>query len=97
MIRAPLGLGGGGETGGEEAVDLGRQGLGARAGLVLLSVAGEGWETTKDWVRIPGLGAMGGGEGLVAAGSLGLGANGGFFTPVCREEGGELLKSQTIY
>lgn len=74
------GLGGGGEMGGEEAVDLGRHGLGATAGfLALLRVAGEGWE---GWERRPGLGAMGGGEGLVAAGSLGLGANGGFFTPV---------------
>lgn len=65
-------------------MDLRMHGLGATAGLALLRVAGEGWETTKDWERSPGLGAMGGGEGLVvvaAAGSLGLGANGGFFKP----------------
>lgn len=77
------GLGSGGETGGEEAVDLGMHGFGATAGLALLRVAGEGWE---GWERRPGLGAMGGGEGLVVVvvveGILGLGANGGFFTPV---------------
>lgn len=76
---APLGLGGGGETG---EVDLGMHGFGATAGLVLLRVEGEGWERDEDWERSPGLGAMGGGEGLVVTGSLGLGANGGFFTPV---------------
>lgn len=88
-----LGLGGRGETGGDEAVDLGMHGLGATAGFVLLRVEGEGWETTEDWDRRPGLGAMGGGQGLVIAGSLGLGANGGFFTPACKEEGGDLQKS----
>lgn len=82
-------MGGRGETGGDEAVDLRMHGLGATAGFVLLRVAGEGWETTEDWMRRPGLGAMGGGEGLVVEGSLGLGANGGFFTPGCKEEGGE--------
>ena len=54
-------------------------GLGARAGLALFRVPGEG-EGLK-----PGLGAMGGGEGLVVAGSFGLGAKGGFFTPVLNE------------
>lgn len=85
-MRVSVGLGGGGETGGEEVVDLGMQGLGATAGFVLLRVEGEGWETAAtDWERRPGLGATGGGEGLVVVvvtGSLGLGANGGFFTPV---------------
>ena len=76
-----MGLGGGGETGGEEAVDLGMHGLGATAGFALLRVAGDGCESAEDWEIGPGLGAMGGGEGLVEAGSLGLGANGGFFTP----------------
>lgn len=77
------GLGGGGETVGEEAADLGMHGLGATAGLApLLRVAGEGWERADGGARRPGLGAMGGGEGLpLAAGSLGLGAKGGFFTP----------------
>lgn len=70
-------------------------GLGATAGFVLLRVAGEGWETTEDWMRRPGLGAMGGGEGLVVEGSLGLGANGGFFTPGCKEEGGEKIFTHT--
>lgn len=93
-MRGSLGLGGGGETGGDEAADLGMHGLGATAGFVLLRVAGEGWEreTTEDWERRPGLGAMGGGEGLVVVvvvvGSLGLGANGGFFTPARKEEEG---------
>ena len=93
-----MGLGGGGETGGEEAVgDLGIHGFGARAGLALLSVAGEGWETTQGCAWIPGLGAMGGGEGLAVAGSLGLGANGGFFTPGRTEEGEESRQSQTLF
>lgn len=87
-------MGGGGETGGEDALDLGMHGLGATAGFVLLLVAGEGWDTDV-WVKRPGLGAMGGGEGLVVPGSLGLGANGGFFTPARKEEGGYLQKSQT--
>lgn len=82
-----LGLGGGGDTGGDEAVDLGMHGLGATAGFVLLRVAvGEGWVTTEGWDRRSGLGAMGGGQGLVVAGSLGLGANGGFFTPARERE-----------
>lgn len=76
-----LGLDGGGETGGDEAMDLGMHGLGATAGFALLRVEGEGCETTEDWRRRPGLGAMGGGQGLAVAGSLGLGASGGFFTP----------------
>lgn len=88
-MRDSVGLGGGGETGGE---DLGMHGLGATAGFVLLRVAGEGWVTAEDWVRSPGLGAMGGGEGLVVEGSLGLGASGGFFIPAHREEGGRLQK-----
>lgn len=78
-----LDLGGGGETGGDEAVDLGMHGLGATAGFALLRVAGEGW-VTRD--RRSGLGAMGGGQGLVVAGILGLGANGGFFTPARERE-----------
>lgn len=82
-----MGLGGGVETDGGEDADLGIHGLGARAGLVLLRVEGEEWETTEGWARRPGFGAMGGGEGLVT-GSLGLGANGGFFTPAGRERGG---------
>lgn len=81
-----LGLGGGGETGGDEALDLGMHGLGATAGFVLLRVEGDGWETTKDWRRRPGLGAMGGGQGLAVAGNLGLGASGGFFTPAGKEK-----------
>ncbi|TNN42430.1 hypothetical protein EYF80_047399 [Liparis tanakae] len=84
------GFGGGGVAGGDEAADLGMEGLGATAGLVLLRVAREGGEMKGE--RRPGLGAMGGGEGLVVAGSLGLGANGGFFTPVQEEEGRGLQK-----
>lgn len=76
------GLGGGGDSGGGEAVDLGMHGLGATAGLVLLSVAGGDCETaTGGGGTATGLGAMGGGQGLPAAASFGLGANGGFFTP----------------
>lgn len=81
-----LGLGGGGETGGDEALYLGMHGLGATAGFVLLRVEGDGWETIEDWRRRPGLGAMGGGQGLAVAGSLGLGASGGFFTPTGKEK-----------
>lgn len=39
---------GGGETVGEDAVDLGMHGLGATTGFVLLRVAGEGWEMVED-------------------------------------------------
>lgn len=81
-----LGLGGGGDTRGDGAVDLGMHGLGATAGFVFLRVARDAWDTTEDWERRPGLGAMGGGQGLVVTGSLGLGANGGFFTPACKEK-----------
>lgn len=76
------GLGGGGESGGGEAVDLRMHGLGATAGLFLLRVLGDGCETASGGgERDTGLGAMGGGQGLPATGSFGLGANGGFFTP----------------
>lgn len=92
-----LGLVGGGETGGDEAVDLGMHGLGATAGFVLLRVAGEGREATEDWERRPGLGAMGGGQGLVVAGSLGLGANGGFFTPARKEEGRDVQEKSIVF
>lgn len=78
-MNGSVGLGSGSETGRGEDEDLGRQGLGATAGLGLLSVDGEVGETTDDWEREPGLGAMG---GLAVTGSLGLGASGGFFTPV---------------
>lgn len=81
-----LGLSGGDETGGDEALDLEMHGLGATAGFALLRVEGDGWETTKDWRRRPGLGAMGGGQGLLVAGNLGLGASGGFFTPAGKEK-----------
>lgn len=92
-----LGLVGGGETGGDEAVDLGMHGLGATAGFVLLRVAGEGREAIEDWERRPGLGAMGGGQGLVVAGSLGLGANGGFFTPARKEEGRDVQEKSKVF
>lgn len=95
-IRGSLGLGGGGETGGGEAVDLGMHGLGATTGFVLFRVAGEGWEMTEEWERRPGLGAMGGGEGLVVAGSLGLGANGGFFTPARKRRGRRFTEKSKI-
>lgn len=62
-------------------------GLGATAGLVLLSVAGDGCEMAGGGGsdgRATGLGAIGGGQALLAARSFGLGANGGFFTPAHR-------------
>lgn len=88
------GLGGGGESGGGDAVDLGMHGLGATAGLFLLRVAGDGWETASSGGgRATGLGAMGGGQGLPVAGSFGLGANGGFFTPARRQKKSEICTS----
>lgn len=88
------GLGGGGESRGGDAVDLGMHGLGATAGLFLLRVAGDGCEMTgSNGVRATGLGAMGGGQGLPAARSFGLGANGGFFTPARRRKSQRFARS----